>query len=89
MRILAVNAAGLAVSDSEMATYMTGLTIPWLQDTAQEDAWGKWAPTYRDVVIVDAGNRKIDVYNVTVNDLGIAANYDTLKQKLLDAANAQ
>ena len=89
MRILAVNAEAQAVNDTDMAAYMSGLTIPWLQDDAQENAWGTWVPTYRDVVIVDAGSRKLDVYNVTVNDLGNAANYAALKQKLLDAANAQ
>lgn len=89
MRILAVNAAAQAVSDADMATLLSGRTLPWLQDTTEAGVWTSWGPTYRDVVILDAENRKIGVFNVTARDLGDPENYGELKQQLLDAANGQ
>lgn len=65
-------------------------TTPWLQDTAGangQKVWAeKWRPTYRDVVILDENNVKIAAYNLTVHDLSRAANFDTLKTLLIDAA---
>ncbi len=54
-----------------------------------EDVWTKWAPIYRDVVILDPENRKVAVYNLTVHDLGVAANYAELKQLLVDASEGK
>ena len=60
-----------------------GGDIPLLQDTADEDAWNRWAATYRDVVILDADNVKVDVFNLTPQDLANPENYAALKQRLL------
>ena len=72
--------------ESGNASAVTGRTIPWLQDTPSENVWSDWAVTYRDLVILDAENQKIDVYNLTTHDLADPANYAELKQKLLEAA---
>ena len=45
-----------------------------------------WAPTYRDVIVVDSDNRVVTAYNLTANDLGVTENYDDLKDILLTAA---
>ena len=45
-----------------------------------------WAPTYRDVVVLDGENVIFGVYNLTSNDLAEPANYDALRQLFLDAA---
>jgi hypothetical protein len=84
--LLGVNGIGLEVGNP-LAT--AGRTIPWLQDVAAEDVWTKWAITYRDVVVLDGENRKVGVYNLTVHDLGDAANYAELKQMLVDAAEGK
>lgn len=70
-------------------------TLPWLQDVdANQDQetdnfLTSWAYEYRDVVIVDGTNRPVDVYNLTVHDLKKPENYATMRQKLIDAAEAE
>lgn len=59
--------------------------LPILQDTAADDVWGKWVVTYRDVVVLDRENKRIAVFNLTVNDLGVPANYQALDMILRDA----
>jgi hypothetical protein len=44
-----------------------------------------WFAAYRDVIILDADNRRAAVYNLTTYDLSNEANRDALKQLLLDA----
>ena len=51
-------------------------------------AWAAWAPVYRDVVILDRNNIPVDVFNLTVNDLGVPANYAELRRRLLAALAA-
>ena len=63
--------------------------LPLLQDTAQADVWGSWNVTYRDVVVLDAQNRVITVYNLTQHDLGQPANYDSLRAILRAAAGTR
>jgi hypothetical protein len=84
IRLFGVNEAGL---ESGNPTITNGRTIPWLQDTVADNVWVSWNVTYRDLVILDEKNEKIDVYNLTTHDLSVPANYAELKQKLLDAAN--
>ena len=84
IQILGVNYPGLESGNSVICD---GHVLPWLQDSTQVNAWGKWNATFRDVVILDARNVRINAYNLTVHDLGITGNYDELKQILLTAAN--
>lgn len=71
---------------------MANRTTPWLQDgdsngNQTSDVWyDRWDVTYRDVMILNGQNEMVDVYNLTSNDLGVAANYATMRDKLLDAA---
>lgn len=71
---------------------MAGRTTPWLQDgdsngNQRSDVWyDKWNVTYRDVIVLNGQNEMADVYNLTSNDLGVAANYATMRDKLIDAA---
>ena len=85
VQILGVNAAGL---ESGNAGITSGRVLPWLQDTASEDAWGKWQVTYRDVVILDPDGYRVGVYNLTAHDLSDAANFVELEKLLVDAASA-
>jgi hypothetical protein len=43
--------------------------------------------TWRDVVILDAQNRRVGVYNLTQHNLQTPANYDSLKAMILEEAN--
>jgi hypothetical protein len=83
VRVLGVNAVG---QESDNALMCSGRVLPWLQDTAQQNVWGSWNVTWRDVFVLDTQNRVKRIYNLTDYDLAIPANYDTLKSILLNAA---
>jgi hypothetical protein len=59
-----------------------GRDIPWLQEDTLSNVQGQWGAQYRDVVILDADNVPVAVYNLTAHDLADAANYDELKALL-------
>lgn len=82
--LFAVNEVGLEDSTGEMAVFGD---LPLLQDTVEENVWGTWAVTYRDVVILDGEGRRVGVYNLTVNDLSDPVMYAALKTMLEDALN--
>jgi hypothetical protein len=83
IQILGVNAAG---QESGNANIVAGRTIPWLQDTEGQHVWNAWAVTYRDVIVLDAQNRPVGVYNLTEHNLAVSANYDSLKAMMTRAA---
>lgn len=81
--IVGVNAIGFEVGN---ATVTQGRDIPWLQDTAEQTVWADWAVTYRDVIILDANNEVVATYNLTPNNLGDPASYETLYQLFVSAS---
>ena len=78
--ILGVDGVGLESANGEM---IAGKVLPWLQDTVEVDAWGRWNVTYRDVVIVNKKNEAVSTYNLTDHDLATQDNYERLKLLLL------
>lgn len=86
VRILGVNGFG---HESGNATICNGRSIPWLQDTAEDDVWTLWSVAYRDVLILDEDNVPISTFNLTANDLGSPAAYAALKEMLREAADAR
>ena len=82
IRILGVNEDGQQGSN---ALAVEGRTLRWLQDLAGA-AWGGWAVTYRDVIVLDEENREVGVFNLTVHDLGQPAEYAALLAMLKSAA---
>lgn len=91
INVLGMNQIGHESGNTQATT---GRTIPWLQDEDKDadgnsDVWLNSFPAqYRDVVILDANNDQIDVYNLTTHTLANADNYATMKQKLIAAAEA-
>lgn len=83
VQLFGVNGVGYEAGNVSVTN---GRMLPWLQDAADQQVWTNWAVTFRDVVVLDAENKPIAVYNVTTNNLGDPTNYATLKQILLDAA---
>ncbi len=63
--------------------FCDGRDLPWLQDTDQDDVWGAWKVSYRDVIILDSTGEFAATYNLSNNDLGEEANYDALTDLLL------
>lgn len=84
IEILGVNQAGHEAGNPSICA---GRTLPWLQDTTTENVWALWAVQYRDVVILDAQNRKVAAYNLTAHNLADSASYEALKSMLV--ANAR
>jgi hypothetical protein len=74
IRILGVNEDGQQGSN-DLA--VANRTLPWLQDI-DGAAWAGWTVTYRDVVLLDAENRKVAVFNLTDHDLGRPEEYAAL-----------
>lgn len=60
--------------------------LVWIQDNEMARLWDSWEVTYRDVMIVDASNELIAVYNLTMNSLEIPAHRATLLQMLRASA---
>ena len=83
VQILGVNRVGHEDSDPLICE---GRDLPWLRETAELDVWQAWAVTFRDLVLLDAENRPLLVYNLTEHDLSNADNYAELRQILIDAA---
>jgi len=77
-----VNATGLE-SGNDLVTALGD--IPWLQDNALTDVWGAWEVTYRDVVILNAENQPVGVFNLTEHDLAVPGEFAALEALLLDA----
>ena len=88
IQILGVNPVGY---EGGNGGFTLGWDIPWLQDVdadhnGSSDVWTSWDVTFRDVVILDGENTKLGAFNLTVHDLQVAKNYNTLRQMLVDAA---
>ena len=82
IQILGVNEVG---QESENSTICEGRDLPWLQEVAAEPIWDLWHVTWRDVFVLDGRNEVYAVYNLSVHNLSVAANYDSLKTLLLQA----
>jgi hypothetical protein len=83
IQILGVNAVDLESGNEGMCQ---GRTLPWLQDTHDQQVWESWQVTWRDVVILDRENRLVAVYNLTEHDLARTAARDSLAALLRAAA---
>jgi hypothetical protein len=83
IHLFGVNGAGHEVDNDAVCS---GRSLPWLQDTSQQNVWARWHVNYRDVVVLDGENRVIRVYNLTDHDLAEPAYFAELKNILLQAA---
>ena len=91
IQILGMNPVGHEIGNADTTE---GRDIPWLQDVDldgdnKSDTWlTTWPSTYRDVVVVDANNVAVDVFNLTTNSLEDTDDYNALRQMLIDVAEA-
>lgn len=84
VQILGVNAIGLEAGN---ATITMNRTLPWLQDTADQNVWATWGVEWRDVWILDSENVPVAVYNLSQHNLADPAKYAELKGMLEGMAN--
>jgi hypothetical protein len=62
--------------------------LSWLRDTDEVKMQVAWGAAYRDLVILDPLNQRVQTFNLTpgVDDLSVAANYTRVKNALIAAA---
>lgn len=84
IRLSGINLAGLEDWDSLI---VEGRTLPWLQDTPDQNVWESWIATWRDVMILDPQNVHVQTYNLTLHDLADPAYYAELKALLKGVAD--
>jgi len=85
--ILPVEILGVNETGSSPETRMFSFKVQsWLRDTTTANVQTSWGASYRDVVILDPLNNKIESYNLTTYPLTTEANRATLKNKLIAAA---
>ena len=84
IRIIGINETGY---QSGNATMTNGRVLPWLQATSSTNPWQLWGVEFRDVVILDAQNRRVTTYNLTSNNLMDSQKYSDLKNLLINAAH--
>jgi len=83
IRIAGNNQVG---AESESSLMADGRDLPLVQDTYDAKTWVAWQVQYRDVVILDADNVQVAVYNLTDHPLDDPANYAELKALLIATA---
>lgn len=90
IQLIGINEFGQETGNPSMTE---GRDLPWLQDVdANEDGlsdvWhDSWDVVFRDVVILNGNNERVGTYNLTVNDLADAEDFETLRQMFVDAAS--
>jgi len=75
IRIVGVNLAGQEAGNGLASA---GRILPLLQDDPSTDAWTAWHAAWRDVIILDADNDAVGVFNLTDHNLSVRVEYDTL-----------
>ncbi|MHC4135505.1 MAG: hypothetical protein ACYTDU_00955 [Planctomycetota bacterium] len=83
IRMSGVNMIG---ADAGNPDIVAGRSLPWLQDTLDQDVWSRWGVAHFDVIVVDDRNQQIAAYNLSDHDLADPANYAELKALLRDVA---
>ena len=59
--------------------------LPWVQDNESASVWNNWQVSLRDFVILNPDREYYYKINLTEFNLSIDANYENIKQLLLDA----
>lgn len=62
-------------------------SLPWIQDTDEDDVWADWGVGYRDVWVMDGAGNHVGTYNLTHNDLGDSNNRSVLLNMILASAS--
>jgi hypothetical protein len=83
--IIGINEIGHESGNTQVSSVAN---LPMLQDVEEQNVWGVWNVTYRDVVIVNTQGQEIGVYNLSKNDLNEPDSFAALKTMLVDAASS-
>jgi hypothetical protein len=83
VQLLGVNQAGYDAANDVITDTRD---IPWLQDVPEVLVWDVWAVGWRDLYILDGENRLVAVFNLTEHNLQLPAEYEALRDLLLQTA---
>lgn len=86
VQVAGVNEAG---EERDNARICDERDLPWLQESRSHSVWGAWDVSYRDVIILNADNEVVTIYNLTSHSLAETHNYDELKDLLRQAAEVE
>lgn len=80
--VIGVNEPGQA----QNSLMFNGKPLSWVRDNAQINVKLAWGVNYRDTIILNPLNGKVEVYNLSTYNLTVPANKAALKAKLVAAA---
>lgn len=80
IRGLGVNIPG---QEADNPLIITNCVIPWLQDTAAQDVWGKWDGVQRVVQILNTFNMRAATFDLNLKPLGAPPNANWTELKTL------
>ena len=83
IRMSGVNMIGAEAGNPDI---VAGRSLPWLQDTLDQDAWSHWGAAHFDVIALDDRNQMVGAYNLGEHDLADPANYAEFEAMLRDVA---
>ena len=61
-------------------------TLPMVNDNETDLIWEAWEGEWRDFFVLDQENRVVLKYNLTLHNLALPENYETLKMTLVETA---
>ncbi len=79
VQILGVNQSGETAGNSQICN---GQVLPWLQDTAESNAWGTWRAEAGDLVVVGRDSKVAYFEDLAIDSLETAASYDSVEARV-------
>ena len=76
---------GIDYIGEDLNNMIENRVLPWVQDNESASVWNNWQVSLRDFVILNPDGEYYYKINLTEFNLSIDANYENIKQLLLDA----
>ena len=86
INILSINQIG---AENGISSFTEAHALPMVHDNETDNIWLSWESQWRDFYILNRNNELVEVYNLTMHNLNDETNYSALKQKLIEAAEAE
>jgi hypothetical protein len=86
IKLLSINQIG---AENGISSFNETHGLPMVNDNANDNIWLQWESQWRDFYILNKQNELLEIYNLTEHNLNDPQNYQELKQKLVDAVEAE
>ena len=84
---------GIEYAAKSITGMISGRTLPWVQDDAEQRVWESWQVYIRDFFVLDRAGDVVDVVNLTAFNpdptVNEGENYRAIKDLLLSAREQQ